>query len=194
MILLAAILLSVAVGLVRGGRLAGLSQVPFRWSTLAVAAFAVQALFIYQRPAQPVIGGWGWQELALSAAHLLLLVVAWANRRLTGVPWIGVGLLLNWVAMLANGGWMPITPDALVGAGHGNLAPSLAAGTRVYSSKNIILPRDQTRLWLLSDVFVLAAPFPIPSVISVGDALIAVGAFALVQQAMLGHPSTVPNA
>jgi hypothetical protein len=161
---------------------------------LAIAAFVIQALFIFQEPAQQVVGEWGWQELVLSSAHLLLLLVAWANRRLTGVSWIGAGLLMNWAAMAANGGWMPITPTALVLAGHADLAPSLAAGTRVYSSKNIILPRDQTRLWPLSDIFVLAEPFPIPSIFSGGDTLVAVGVYLLIQDAVLGLGSTATGA
>jgi hypothetical protein len=193
MVLLAVILFSTVIAWLRGGRLANLSKIPLHWGVLAVAAFAVQALFIYGAPAQPVVGGWGWPELVFSTAHLLLLFVAWRNRKLTGVAWVGAGLLLNWAAMLANGGWMPITPASLARAGHTDLAPSLAAGTRVYSSKNIVLPKDQTRLWLLSDIFVLAEPFPIPSVFSAGDVLVAVGVFLLIQDAMRAHHSAVPR-
>jgi hypothetical protein len=190
MILAAAILLSAVSAWLRGGRLTNLSKITLKWGGLAVSAFAIQALFIYQGPTRQVVGEWGWQELVLSLAHLLLLAVAWVNRDLKGSAWIGVGLLMNWAAMVANGGWMPITPTALVQAGHGDLAPSLAAGTRVYSSKNIVLPRDETRLWPLSDIFVFAEPFPIPSIFSGGDVLVAVGAFLLIQGAMLGHDST----
>jgi hypothetical protein len=87
--------------------------------------------------------------------------------------------------MVANGGWMPITPNALAGVGFANLVPSLASGTRVYSSKNIILTLEETRLWFLSDVFALPRPFPIPSVFSIGDVFVALGVFVLIQDAMV---------
>jgi hypothetical protein len=111
--------------------------------------------------------------------------MVWGNRHLAGVRWIGLGLLLNLGVMVANGGWMPVRPEAIVRVGHTSLAPSLASGTRVYSSKNIVLPLEETRLWFLSDVFVLARPFPVPSVFSIGDVFVALGVFFLIQAAML---------
>ena len=186
MILVAATVLSIAVALLRGGRFTSLVRMPLRWGVLAVAAFVIQALFIYQTPSRRVIGVWGWEELLFVGSHLLLLVVVWANRQLAGVKWIGLGLLLNLVVMVANGGWMPITPEAIVKVGHTSLVPSLVSGTRVYSSKNIVLSSQETRLWFLSDVFVLSRPFPVPSVFSIGDVFVALGVFLLLQGAMLG--------
>ncbi len=185
MILLAAVLASIAIAWLRGGRFTELLRMPLRWGGLAVAAFAVQALFIYQTPSWKVVGEWEWQELLFVSSHLLLLLTVWANRHLVGVPWIGLGLLLNLAVMVANGGWMPITANALVRVGFANLVPSLASGTRVYSSKNIILSLEETRLWFLSDVFALPRPFPIPSVFSIGDVIVAFGVFMLIQDAMV---------
>jgi hypothetical protein len=187
MILIVSIAVSMAVALLRGGRFSSLLRLPLRWGVLAVAAFTLQAFFIYQAPARKVLGTWGWQELLFMGSYVLLLAAVWANRQLPGVRWIGAGLLLNLVVMVANGGWMPITPEALTQVGHTNLVPSLAPGTRVASSKSILLPRQETNLWFLSDVLVVARPFPVPSVFSVGDVLIAVGVFLLVQNAMLGY-------
>jgi hypothetical protein len=61
---------------------------------------------------------------------------------------------------------------------------------RLYSSKNIILPAEQTRLQFLSDIFLLARPFPVPSVFSLGDVAVAAGVWALIQSAMLGRESS----
>jgi hypothetical protein len=65
-------------------------------------------------------------------------------------------------------------------------AASAETGTRVLATKDIVLPRDETRLWFLSDIFVVLPPFPIPSVFSPGDVLIAAGMFLLVQRALRG--------
>jgi hypothetical protein len=185
MILLLAVIVSISLALLRGGHFPTLIQVPVRWGVLAVAAFAIQPLFIYQAPTQKALAVWGWQEWLFFASHVLLLGVVWANRSLPGVKLIGLGLLLNLAAMLANGGWMPVTAEAVVRAGYTSLAPSLQPGMRLYSSKNIVLPLEQTRLWFLSDIFLLARPFPVPSVFSLGDVAIAAGGWALIQRAML---------
>ena len=193
MILAGSVVASLGIGWLRRGSLRGLARVPLRWGALAVLAFAIQALFIYQAtPHQVVAGTWGWSEVLFLGSHALLLAVAWTNRRLDGMVWIGLGLLLNLAVMMANRGWMPISPQALVQAGHAHLAPSLEPGTRVLSSKNIVLSYAETRLWFLSDVFVLASPFPIPSVFSIGDALVAWGVLILIQGAMLSADASIP--
>ena len=185
MILVVAVVLSLVVGLLRGGRLGGLIHLPLRWAPLAVIAFGVQAYFIYRAPLCGSGVPWGWQELLLFGSHVLVLVVLWANRKLAGVKWIACGLLLNLLVMIANGGWMPVTPEALIRTGQAGLVSSMTSGIRVQSSKSIVLSQHETRLWFLSDVFVLAKPFPLPSVFSIGDVLVAVGVFLLLQNALL---------
>jgi hypothetical protein len=187
MILLLAVIVSIVIALLRGGRFATLAQVPVRWGILAVAAFAIQALFMYQTPSQKAPGIWSWQEWLFLASHLVLMAMVWANRNLRGVKLIGLGLILNLAVMIANGGWMPVTPEAVVKVGYAGLAPSLETGMRLYSSKNIILPAEQTRLQFLSDIFVLPRPFPVPSVFSPGDVVVALGVWTLIQSAMLGR-------
>jgi len=187
MILVVAIMLSMFVAWLQGGRLSSLGSLSLHWGGLAVAGFAVQTAFIYQTPTQKMVGRWSWQEFIFMGSYLLLLLAIWANRTTKGVWIIGLGLVLNLVVMAANGGWMPVTPEAIRAVGYTHLAPSLVSGTRVYSSKDIILLRQETRLWYLSDVFVLSRPFPIPSICSVGDMLVALGAFLLIQDGMLRH-------
>lgn len=193
MILLLAVVVAVLIALARGGRFSALVNVPVRWGLLPILAFAVQALFIYQAPGQKQNGVWGWQECLFLTSHLLLLITVWANRALPGMFWVAVGLMLNLAVMTANGGWMPITPEAVIKAGHSGLAPSLETGMRLYSSKNIVLPAESTTLRWLSDVFVLARPFPVPSVFSIGDVSIAGGVLLLIQDAMLGKTGGVPT-
>ena len=187
MILLLAVVMAMLIALARGGRFSSLVNVPVRWGLLPILAFAVQALFIYQPAGQRQHGIWGWQEYLFLASHVLLLITVWVNRALPGMPWVGAGLLLNLAVMAANGGWMPVTAEAVAKAGYSGLAPSLETGMRLYSSKNIVLPAENTALWWLSDMFVLAKPFPVPSVFSIGDVFVAGGVLALIQGAMLGR-------
>ncbi len=97
---------------------------------------------------------------------------------------IGLGLLLNFAVIMLNGGFMPITPEALIQTGYDSYAPQLETGYRVARTKNIVMEPGEARLWFLSDILVLPRPFPIPSVVSVGDVVIAAGVFFFLREPM----------
>lgn len=177
MILLLALALAVGWALARGGQLRQLQSFSLRAPLIVGAAFLIQAGLIYV-PAVESIGNSGRVAL-LVFSYLLAGWFVWLNRRLPGMWLMGAGLWLNALVMLANGGYMPITYEALAAAGRLRLASSAETGTVVMSSKDILLPFAETRLALLSDVFVIPPPFPFSGVFSVGDVLIALGLFRL---------------
>ena len=183
MILAAAVLVAVIVGLARGGSLQRLAELPLRWAWVALLAFGLQIYLIYF-PESVSAGLVSPRVGLLVLSYLLLFAVIWQNRSLPGVWLMGVGLLSNFSVMILNGGYMPITLEALTRAGFAHTALGTQAGARVLATKDIILPRDATVAWWLSDIFVLPPPFPIPSVFSIGDTLIALGIFWLVQSGM----------
>ena len=182
MILLIAVLVSIGVAFIRGGRFGSLSRTALRFGWLALLAFTVQAFEIYA-PLLSSTGLFGSRTLILMGTYVLLVAVVLANYRTAGITLIGIGLVLNLVVMLANGGFMPIAPEALKAAGLPQLALGAEAGARVLNAKDILLPASQTRLWILSDIMVIPPPFK--SVFSVGDVSIALGAFVYFQKAML---------
>ncbi len=184
MILAAAVLCAVLIGLARGGSLRRLGELPLKWGWVALVAFGLQIYLAYFP--EPVSQGLVSLHVGiLMLSNLLIFAVLWQNRRLPGIWLIGAGFLANFGVMLLNGGYMPITSEALAQVGHSRNIISPETGSRVRASKDIVLPREATALWWLSDIFVLPPPFPIPSVFSVGDFLIALGAFWLVQQTMV---------
>ncbi|MBC7238062.1 MAG: DUF5317 domain-containing protein [Chloroflexi bacterium] len=186
MILLVALVVSLLVALVRGGKLLNLANISLRLGWLALLAFAAQALVIYA----PLPRGQGLlapRSLFLLTSYGVLIVVILANRRLPGMCLIGLGLLLNLTVMVANGGFMPVAPEALAKAGLSGLALGQEAGARLRATKDILLPREMTRLWPLSDVF--AIPPPLGSVFSLGDLVLAIGLFVLLQRVMVQSSS-----
>jgi hypothetical protein len=193
MILLLALLLSIAISLVRGGRFRWLAQTPLRYGWLAIAAFALQWSVIYA-PLPRTEGLFGPRTLLLMASYLLVVVVVAMNRRVPGLALIGVGLGLNLLVMLANGGFMPVTLEAVERAGLAHLALGTEPGARLSATKDIILPAEVTRLWLLSDVFVVPPPVPFRTVFSLGDLFLAAGVFVLFQCAMRPRDESVPLA
>jgi hypothetical protein len=188
-ILAVAILVAVAIGLVRGYSLQQLADLPLRWGWLALVAFGLQIYLIYFP--EPQNQGLLSPQLGLLAlSYALLFVFTWQNRRLPGMWIVGAGFLANLTVMLLNGGYMPITPEALAQVGHTSRATGLSTGSRIMATKDIVLPREATLAWWLSDIFVLAPPFPLPTVFSLGDVLIALGAFWLLQRGMAPASAT----
>ncbi len=185
MILAAAVLVAVLIGFLRGGKSWRLAELPLRWGWIALVAFGLQAYEIYF-PEPTTRGFFSLRIAVLVLSYLLIFAVAWQNRALPGVWLIGAGYAANFVVMVLNGGYMPITMQALEQIGHAQKVLGPEIGARVLGTKDIVLPRESTIGWWLSDIFVLPPPFPIPSIFSVGDVLIATGAFWLVQGAMRG--------
>ncbi len=190
MILILCLALAVAWALLREGRLSKLQFASVRAHGAVLVAFAIQLVLLYF-PLPTAVTGW-LRLPALFLSYALLAVFVWQNRRLRGMWLLAAGLAANALVIAANGGYMPVTSEAVIAAGKAHLVSNAAPGALIFGSKNILLPAAQTNLWLLSDIFVLPPPFPVPSVFSLGDALIALGMFRLVS-CLLGASGVVPQ-
>jgi hypothetical protein len=149
-----------------------------RFAWLVPVAFIPQ-LFVFQLPATRSFASEDLVGIALISSQVALLAFVWINRRKATIWVLGLGLILNLMVIILNGGLMPMTPDTV----HAMVpeAPSGAwqLGTRFGTGKDVVLPADEARLWWLSDRFVLPSWFPYPAAFSVGDVFIAFGAFWL---------------
>lgn len=177
----AAVLLSVLVGLLRRGRLSSLADFPFRQLPLVLIAFALQAGLGLAASRDVPLGFAG--PAVHVATYALLLQVIWANRDTRGFLTTGVGFALNLAAIVVNGGRMPVSEAALVQAGLFDLAAAL----RAEASYTHTLITGTTRLAWAADVFALPPPFPRPTVFSLGDVVIVLGLFTIVQHLMVGQ-------
>ena len=164
MFILYAIVIGLVVGRLTGGRLERLAEIRFRWAQLAFAAVAVQLILFLPSVAEALAGA---AEVAIAVyvgSTIAVLAAVARNIRLTGLPVVALGAGLNLAAILANGGLMPATPDAMAAAGltadHG-----FAAGS---------ITNDPALPWLV-DRFAMPSWLPLANVFSVGDVLIGVG-------------------
>jgi hypothetical protein len=175
-IYLVAIAVAVTAGLAAGGNLKGIADLKFRKGWLFLIAFCGQVL-AQILSARGVTISDRFALFSCTAVFLLLSAGFLLNRHITGIPVIWAGMVLNTVAMLANGGKMPVDTDILVKYG---MIRELEAVTSGLDIRHI--PMDAgTRLAFLCDRFRPPSLLSVMSgVISIGDMLIAFGLFALV--------------
>ncbi len=139
------------------------------WKIVAAIIFlyAVQSILVVYAPGQTT-----FQMLTAASTHIAVLFLLFANRHLPGVKLIFLGAALNFLVMAANGGWMPLTPENAHYV-HPERPPA-EIGVRPPSSKNIILDKEQSSLWILSDIIRITAPWR-RSAISIGDVILVIG-------------------
>ena len=94
------------------------------------------------------------------------------NVRLRGIVLVLAGMVSNLLAVVANGGVMPALPDAAHAAG--------LLGPAKYNS----VTQAEPHLGWLVDRWAAPEWVPLANVFSVGDVLLALGAFVLVLAAM----------
>jgi hypothetical protein len=178
--------IAVVAGLLAGLLRAWFSQHPYdvpqiRHIWLVLIAFLPQWLAFYLPATRRSIPD-QWAIAALIGSQILLFVFVWRNsyqqrfRNQLGFWLLGTGLVLNLTVILLNGGLMPISPENVSRLVPDAIPGSWQTGSRLGTGKDIVLMADQTRLWWLSDRFLL--PLPGRDVaFSLGDVFIAAGAF-----------------
>jgi len=176
MILLVILAASLLLALARGGRFENLQYWQPRWGFLAGLALIVQIGLVFLQPESHYLIV---ALLVASLASLAVFVVA--NRKLPGMVLLSIGLALNVIVVIANGGFMPVSPGALDRAGLQALA-GLPEGTLLEGSKDVLLQSEHARLWWLGDIIPL--PAPISVVLSIGDLAVAAGGAWYLQKAM----------
>ncbi len=120
-----------------------------------------------------------WAPVILVSSQILLLLFAWLNRKQPGFWLLGTGLLLNFLVIVLNGGLMPISPETVRVLYPDVPESRWQVGRRLGNGKDIVLEAAATRLTFLSDRFLLPGWLQYQVAFSVGDVLIALGAFWL---------------
>ena len=173
--MLGGFLLAAASVVVAGGDLRRLSDVRFRYAAVLFIALLAQVVIISVLPR----GNEGLKEGIHVATYVMIFAFLAVNIRVPGVWLIAVGALLNFAAIVANGGVMPAAPDAVerAGLGEGN-----------FENSQVV---EDPRLLVLGDRFAIPERWPFSNVFSVGDVLIVLGAALGMHQ--IGRSRIVPK-
>jgi len=179
--------LAIIAGLLRGGSLRNFAALPLRWVPLIIGSFALQLFLFTPFIDQPLI------VVPVAPLYVLSMIMAavWValNWRIPGMPLITLGLLMNFAAIVANGGYMPVSPDAVRYAGK---IAQFADGATV-SNNGLLASPDQVRLWIFTDIIALPKALPLAGVFSIGDIVLVVGIGLLCYRTMLRAPEPAPT-
>ena len=157
--------ISLAVALLRGGRLTNLGDIRLRAWWLLIISLALQVA-----PGFLPDADWsksvGIAMILVSFGLLMLMVIL--NRRRTGMWLVGIGILMNLTVIAINGGMPVLAEAAEVASGFTVSSPDL-------SNSFEYIPLDKTsRLTFFADVIPLRVA-TVGQVISLGDVFFAVG-------------------
>jgi hypothetical protein len=170
MFVIYALPIGLLLGLVLGGRLAGLADLKFRWAALAVAGFMAQVI-LFSEPVSQRIGAFG-PPIYVASTTLVLLAV-FANIRIRGMALVAIGAASNLAAIVANGGYMPASAAAAAAIGRDPIVD--------YSNSAII---PSPALEPLTDVIALPTWLPFTNIVSIGDLFIGLGIVVVIVAAM----------
>jgi MFS family permease len=167
--LIGGILLGLILGLAAGGSFGNLARVQLRWVGVLLVAVILRfgTEYLLGRGNQLVDA---LRFPLFAVAFGLLLAGLWVNRSQPGLRLAFVGILLNTIAILANGGHMPIWAPSLTAAGFtvADLTPF-----------HVLLTSDLSADFLLHAgplADILPVPLPIvQNVLSIGDVFLTAG-------------------
>jgi hypothetical protein len=151
-------------------------RVEIRSGWLAVIALLAQLVVIYVGFGDATV----LRRFIFPSTYVLLLAFVILNRRRIGFLIIGAGMLLNFLAIVTNGGLMPISPEHLQESELAELEP----GDSVPNSKNVMLEEEDTQLRWLSDRLDWDTGTDL-QVFSVGDFIIGAGLAVVLLELLL---------
>lgn len=177
MFILYAVVVGLIVGLLLGGKLSALGEIRFRWWPLVFVGFLLQVV-LFQDAVAAGVGDLGPLLYVASTAMVVLAVLR--NLDMPGIPLVALGAACNLAAILANGGFMPASPDAMAALGK--------AQPVIYSNSAVVA---HPMLEPLTDIFALPPWLPLNNIFSIGDAILALGVVVVIVTTMRRDPRSV---
>ncbi len=182
------VFLGLGLGLLAGGRIDNFSDVRLRWLPAlilaVVARFSLDGL-LAAGEIPDALRMW-----LVLVTYVLLTAMFLANRSLPGLTAAALGTAANGIAIVANGGWMPVWQPSLAAAG--------LDSTGVHSGFHTLLTGPVDAGFFAHGgplVDIIPIPIPLPllqSVASLGDFLLGAGLALFVFAAAVRSPALVP--
>lgn len=182
--LIESIVIGIAVGYFRRGKLSRLANLHLKAPYLLFLAVIIESILNYSLINHNDIILPGYSFLAIMIQYLLVFVFICLNLDRPYIQLIGIGILLNFIVIAANYGSMPVSAQILDLASPTKKMGLLREG-KFYSYKLI---EPGVLLWFLGDTIRIS--FPLRQFISLGDIILSAGVLMLIQQSMVKPGTT----
>ena len=145
-------------------------RVHIRAGVLALFALAMQVIAIFAPLGFDDVP----KRLLFEMSYVVLIFFAIVNLPRPGFLIIGLGLLLNFLPIVANGGLMPVTAVSLAKIDQLHRIDGRTEGDAIPRTKNVLKNKDDAKFYVLSDRLVFDNPVYVP-ILSIGDLVIGTG-------------------
>jgi len=171
---------SIVVGKLRGGSFSNMKDAKLEKGYFFILGFLVEFAAVYL--ASKGIEFFSDNILLIHClSYLLLFTGIFFNRGSFAFKIIFIGVFLNFLVIVLNGGQMPVSGEAMVGIGLVDNMLNIRDGKIITHT----LVNSQTVFKYLGDIFVLPKPYPRPKIFSIGDVFLALGIFLYIQEIMI---------
>ena len=191
--LIGTLIVGLGLGALAGGSILNLASVRLRLVQLLVLGLLLRYATQYAIEAGNDIAD-GLRLPLFATGFLLLLIGLWVNREKPGLPLAFVGILFNAVAVVSNGGFMPVWEPSIVAAGLPANELGSAFHVIVGASTSGGVPGDfLAQAGPLGDIIPIPIPF-IRNVASIGDLFLAAGLAFFLFAVTVRHPVELEEA
>lgn len=173
------IILSLIIGFIRKGSLRGLATLKIKFGWVFPLLFIFEFAVFYLENKVAFLGD--ISNYLFIVVYVIGLLLIWVNRKEhSGFYLIFLGVLMNFLVMVFNGGRMPVSEEAAR-----ILDPSYIEALKqgLYAKHELLT--KATHLPFLGDIIPLTKPYPREQVISIGDVIMNIGIFMFIQKLMV---------
>lgn len=173
------LIISLLVGLFRGGKIKGLAKIPIKNTEFIFLSFVIRYIpLLLKSPLYDLAVRFNW--LVVTISYMLLLYALITNLHIRAIGLVALGVFLNYLVIFANGWKMPVSIWAVELTRLDGLKELLFDPNYIYHKAL----DSTTKLWFLADVIPMPPPYPKPRVFSIGDLVMSLGLFFLIQKYM----------
>ena len=171
---------SIVVGKLRGGSFSNIKDANLEKWYFFISAFAIEFAAVFM--ASKGIALFSENILYIHClSYLLLFAGIFFNRSILAFKIVFIGVFLNFIVIMANGGQMPVSGEAMTNIGLIDNMHAIRDGKIITHA----LINNNTVFKYLGDIFVLGKPYPRPKIFSIGDIIMALGIFIYIQEIMV---------
>ena len=171
---------SIVVGKLRGGSFSNMKDASLEKGYFFILGFMVEFATVYMA-SKGIVFFRDNILLIHCLSYLLLFIGIYFNRDSLAFKIIFIGVFLNFLVIMVNGGQMPVSGEAMVSIGLIDNMTDISDGKIITHA----LMDSHTVFRYLGDILVLAKPYPRPKVFSIGDVFMGLGIFLYIQEIMI---------